>query len=190
MAGSDPKTALRQQQRRIRFNAVTANPQAITQAATTALPPLLRSGSHLGLYWPIGAEPDLRPLVQPLINAGVAIALPAVVEGELTYRPWQPGSALSPDACGIPAPISAPALPPSALALLLAPALGFDRHGIRLGYGGGWFDRLRSAPSWRAVPALAVLPAACLCELVPRDPWDIPFNGWLDEQGLHRLDAV
>jgi 5-formyltetrahydrofolate cyclo-ligase len=76
------------------------------------------------------------------------------------------------------------------MALLLAPALAFDRRGIRLGYGGGWFDRLRSDPAWRQVPALAVLPVACLQEALPTDPWDVPFHGWLDEQGVHWLQPV
>ena len=68
------------------------------------------------------------------------------------------------------------------------PALALDPHsGIRLGSGGGWYDRLRADPSWRAVPALAVLPAACVLADLPRDPWDVPFAGWLDETGLHWL---
>jgi len=33
------------------------------------------------------------------------------------------------------------------------------------------------------VPALAVLPAACLAPSLPADPWDVPFTGWLDETG-------
>jgi 5-formyltetrahydrofolate cyclo-ligase len=58
-----------------------------------------------------------------------------------------------------------------------------DQRGIRLGSGGGWYDRLRADPAWRQVPALAVLPAACLAPSLPADPWDVPFNGWLDETG-------
>jgi 5-formyltetrahydrofolate cyclo-ligase len=76
------------------------------------------------------------------------------------------------------------------LGLLLAPALAFDQRGFRLGYGGGWFDRLRSDPRWGAIPALAVLPAACLAATLPVDTWDVPFQGWLDEQGIHWLQAV
>ena len=76
---------------------------------------------------------------------------------------------------------------PDALGLLLVPALAMDRRGIRLGYGGGWYDRLRAEPAWRTVPALAVLPAACVVEALPRDGWDVPFAGWLDERGLHRI---
>ncbi len=80
-------------------------------------------------------------------------------------------------------------LSPTALGLLLVPALAIDRQGIRLGYGGGWYDRLRADPAWRAVPALAVLPAACVVETLPRDGWDVPFAGWLDESGLHWING-
>jgi 5-formyltetrahydrofolate cyclo-ligase len=79
-------------------------------------------------------------------------------------------------------------LAPEALGLLLVPALAIDQAGIRLGSGGGWYDRLRADPAWRAVPALAVLPAACVCAQLPRDKWDVPFAGWLDERGVTWLE--
>ena len=89
-----------------------------------------------------------------------------------------------------PPPASGWELSPHALALLLVPALAFDPHsGIRLGYGGGWYDRLRADPAWRAVPALVVLPAACLKANLPQEPWDVPFQGWLDEHGVHSWDG-
>jgi 5-formyltetrahydrofolate cyclo-ligase len=75
-------------------------------------------------------------------------------------------------------------MPAQALGLLLVPALACDGAGIRLGYGGGWYDRLRADPSWAQVPALAVLPRGCRVGQLPRDPWDVPLQGWLDEEGL------
>ena len=142
-----------------------------------------RPGEHVGLCWPLADEPDLRPWLQ---NLARPLALPAVAGGRLVYRPWRPGHPLQPDDCGIPSPVAAgPPLQPQQLALLLVPALAVDRRGVRLGYGGGWYDRLRADPAWRPVPALVVLPAACVCDLLPDDPWDVRFDGWLDEQGCH-----
>jgi 5-formyltetrahydrofolate cyclo-ligase len=33
-----------------------------------------------------------------------------------------------------------------------------------------------------------VVPAACVVPRLPRDPWDVPFPGWLAETGLHWAD--
>lgn len=143
---------------------------------------------RLGVYWPLAGEPDLRPPLMGSSGWCRQLALPAIADGRLQYRPWQPGDRLGADACGIPAPLErAGRLEADALALLLVPALAIDRQGVRLGYGGGWYDRLRSQKDWRQVPALAVLPSGCLCEQLPRDPWDVPLDGWLTELGVHWL---
>ena len=174
------KPQLRQHYRRLRREAMAAAQPGIARAARAALPALVPVGQRLGCYWPIGSEPDLRS-----VAATLDCALPVVEGDSLLYRPWQSGEMLDPDGCGIPAPTAAPALEPEALALLLVPALALDLRGIRLGSGGGWYDRLRAVPAWRRVRALAVLPAACLTSELPRDSWDVPFDGWLDEHGLH-----
>jgi 5-formyltetrahydrofolate cyclo-ligase len=182
------KAELRQQFRSLRRLLLPAA-EAELQRQANALESLLGAEQHLGLYWPLNGEADLRGMAdQP--NLHQRLALPRVEAGALTYRSWQPGDALSPDDTGIQSPAKGAGLQAQELGLLLAPALAFDASGIRLGYGGGWFDRLRSDPSWRNVLALAVLPAGCLVPALPRDEWDVPFNGWLDEQGLHWLQAV
>lgn len=142
-------------------------------------------GGDLGLYWPLGGEPDLRPLAQAWAGR---LALPAVAGAALVYRAWVPGDPLADDACGIPAPLG-PHRPPETMALLLVPALAVAPCGLRLGSGGGWYDRLRADPLWAAVPALAVLPAACTGVALPSDPWDIPFDGWIDERDCHLTEA-
>jgi 5-formyltetrahydrofolate cyclo-ligase len=180
------KAKLRQQLRQRRLELMTTAEAPLQALALEQLPPRIPPGRHLGLYWPLAGEADLRPLAACPSLAG-RIALPRVQGGQMHYHRWQPGDSLSPDDTAIQAPVTGPALRPEQLALLLAPALAFDRHGIRLGYGGGWFDRLRADPAWRAIPAVAVLPRGCLLEALPRDPWDVPFQGWLDETGLHGL---
>jgi 5-formyltetrahydrofolate cyclo-ligase len=167
---------------------MAAAPGAIAAMAVHALPPLLRrrrsSGRHLGLYWPLPGEADL--LSSAAAFAGdTPIALPATTAGgAMVYRPWRPGMALEPDASGIPAPGDA-AIPLAAgdLALLLVPALAFDDRAHRLGYGGGFYDRLRRHSDWRRVPALVVAPEICHLGRLPVDPWDVPFDGWLTDRG-------
>jgi 5-formyltetrahydrofolate cyclo-ligase len=194
---SEPATkdSLRRHYRRLRRDSLAAALPALQSAGCRELPALLPPGRRLGLYWPVGSEADLRPLAALLPDR---LALPAIrpwsagpaagVKGEqrLVYLPWSPGQPLADDGCGIPAPLegSAP-LAAGALGLLLVPALAMDAEGLRLGSGGGWYDRLRSDAAWGAVPALAVLPAACVALSLPRDPWDVAFDGWLDEGGLH-----
>ena len=145
----------------------------------------------IGIYWPLADEVDLRGLRQ---RSPVALPV-ADGEGGLTYRRWaSDGSTsqiLKPDGCGIPAPAAGRTLQPDELACLLVPALAIDRRGVRLGYGGGYYDRLRQQTPWRAVQALVVLPSACITDMpLPQDPWDITFDGWISEKGPGRALAT
>ena len=184
------KASLRRHFRPLRQSLLESVEAAIVAQARRHIPALVPAGRALGLYWPLPGEVDLRGL-ETLLPGG--LALPAIVPAgaggdlgaRLVFRPWRGGEPLEPDGCRIPAPLAgAGELPAQALGLLLVPALACDGAGIRLGYGGGWYDRLRADPSWAQVPALAVLPRGCRVGQLPRDPWDVPLQGWLDEEGL------
>lgn len=184
------KTALRARFRVLRQERLGVLQDKLNQSGPALLAAMparcLDSGHRIGLTWPLPGEPDLRGWLR---STGRPLALPAATADGLLYRPWSADARLIPDACGIPAPPpEAGVLQPQALAVLLLPALALDRQGFRLGSGGGWYDRLRAADAWRAVPAAAVLPAACVVDCLPRDPWDVPLDGWLDETGWHWLD--
>jgi 5-formyltetrahydrofolate cyclo-ligase len=100
----------------------------------------------LGAYWPHRDEYDPMPLAAWHAGRDGDIALPAVVMRcqPLEYRPWTPDTPMAPGrfSFGIPEPVNGPAVLPD---LLLVPLLGFDAHGYRLGYGGGYFDRTLAA---------------------------------------------
>ena len=141
----------------------------------------------IGLYWPLPGEVDLRPLRGDLLaEFGLRTALPiADGKGQMTYGCWTEAPLVK-DACGILAPARQSVLKAEELSLLLVPALAVDRMGLRLGYGGGYYDRLRSRAGWCDVPALLVLPGACVSQKpLPNDPWDRPFEGWVCENGFH-----
>ncbi len=185
-----PKKELRRALKQRRLALHPSYAPSLQRQAIQQLPRLLPEGKALGLYWPLPGEVDLRSLAD-LTALADRIALPCITGGELRYRRWSPSDPTAKDETGIPAPTSAESnLKAEQIGLLLAPALAFDQAGIRLGYGGGWFDRLRQQSPWNQVPALAVVARGCLVEQLPADPWDVSFPGWLDEEGIHWRDGV
>lgn len=96
--------------------------------------------SSLGVYWPIRSEPDLRPLYATLQARGVELALPTVDDDQqpLRFLAWRQGDALIEDRFGVAVPAQQTVVLPAAL---LIPCVGFNPHCIRLGYGGGFYDR-------------------------------------------------
>lgn len=101
---------------------------------------LVNGCDTLGFYWPFKGELDLRPLVHDLMQEGVTVALPVVVEKNhpVEFWTWWPGMRLLRGIWSIPIPAKRLPVRPETL---VVPLLGFDAAGYRLGYGGGYYDR-------------------------------------------------
>ena len=101
----------------------------------------------LGVYWPIRGEPDLRHAYDAIARQGTQLALPIVVGADLPLRfaAWSPNEPTEAGPMNVPVPA-----PPHRIVIpdaLLIPCVGFNRKRIRLGYGGGFYDRtLARAP--------------------------------------------
>jgi 5-formyltetrahydrofolate cyclo-ligase len=81
-------------------------------------------------------------------------------------------------------PPTAPPADLTRLNLVLVPCVAADRQKYRLGYGGGFYDRwLPTRPSPQC-PTVGVLFAAALQEDLPHDPWDVPLDYLVTEEGL------
>ena len=104
-----------------------------------------RHETSIGAYWPIKGEFDPLPALYRWTEGapdGVTrrIGLPRVdrESGSLRWHLWFPGCPMEPDAYDIPKPKGTEALAPE---LLVVPCLGYGPGGVRLGYGGGFFER-------------------------------------------------
>ncbi len=140
-------------------------------------------GRVLAAYWPIKGEPDLRPLLAELDEAGVLLALPVVETraAPLVFRRWTPRTRMVPGFWSIPVPPpDAPALNPS---ITLAPLLGGDGDGYRLGYGGGYFDRTLAALAPRPFTLGVGLQGAMLATIFPQ-PHDVRLDAIVTEAGV------
>jgi 5-formyltetrahydrofolate cyclo-ligase len=94
----------------------------------------------VGAYWPIRREFNPLPLLQQLIDTGVRVALPSILQknAPLEFRLWRPGDRLAVGVYDIPYPAEGEAVTPDTLVI---PLVGYDLAGYRLGYGGGYYDR-------------------------------------------------
>ncbi len=132
-------------------------------------------------YFSIRQEPDLSSL----FTVPKIWGFPRCVGKSLSLHVWSPQSPLQTGAYAIPEPPSdAPMLEPEQVELLLVPAIACDTRGYRLGYGGGFYDRLLAAPVWAQKPTIGIVFESARLRHLPNDPWDQPLTAICTEAGL------
>ena len=134
-------------------------------------------------YFSSRQEPDLSPL---FVTAKVW-GFPRCVGKTLVWHTWSP-HALQPlpvGAYGIPEPHpDAPVLAPEQVDLLLVPAIACDTRGYRLGYGGGFYDRLLASPDWTTKPTIGIVFDQAYLPALPDDDWDRSLTAICTEKGF------
>lgn len=140
----------------------------------------------IGAYWPIRGEFDPLGVLAAWLEerAGRSVGLPVIdpVTDAMTFRGWWPGCPMTKDRYGIPMPDATPVVVPQ---LLLVPCVGFGPGGVRLGYGGGYYDRTLGAmrPEDRPATLGIAFGHGHLPELAAL-AHDIPLGAILTEDGL------
>lgn len=175
MNPTTPKAELRQQliaaRRALTPEAKAAADQRIVN---NALAWLVRNEVRiLGGYLAIAGEPDLSALYTALPSHGITLAMPVVLERHqpLVFVHWQPGDPLAKDASGTMAPSArGNYLQPDTV---LAPCIGYTEQNLRLGFGGGYFDRTLGQQSRPRAVGIAYAFAKVSFDA---EPHDIPLD--------------
>ena len=141
--------------------------------AVLDLPETQMAGT-VAAYWSIGAEPDTHGLLFGLWKRGSYVLLPLLLpDGDLDWASYEGPDSLRPGPRGLLEPAE-PARGVGAVCsadLVLVPALAVDRSGLRLGRGGGSYDRALARVGAQ-VPTVALLYDPELLERVPAGPHD------------------
>lgn len=168
----EAKLALRRQILAVR----DAMPAAVRDAASEAIAagirrlPAFASARAVLLTLPFRNEWNTLPLVRAALADGKTVAMPRVDVGtrmlELHALRDAERDVVASDQ-GIPEPRpECPRVAREAIDFVLVPGVAFDREGRRLGYGGGYYDRLLPLLS----PAAPRVAGAFEVQLVPRVP--------------------
>lgn len=123
----------------------------------------------------IGNEVLLGPLIEGMWAAGKRVALPRIVDDDLELRLVDARTELVEGAFSVPEPpADAKLVRPEEVQLVLVPALAVDPRGYRIGYGGGYYDRL--LPRLEHACACVVAYDFQLVSEVPQLPFDVPVD--------------
>jgi 5-formyltetrahydrofolate cyclo-ligase len=146
-------------------------------------------GAVVSAFVAIGEEADPAPLIELLRGKGHPIALPRVVrKGEkLAFHLYEPGAKLIPGVFGLSQP--GKDWPEAVPDVLIVPLLAFDARGMRLGYGGGFYDRtLTDLRASRNVLAVGFAFAGQEVADVPHRDGDEPLDWVVTETGARRIE--
>ena len=149
-----------------------------------------RTDTVIGAYWPIKGEFDPLPALHRWKEDGELqsgpqrkrIGLPVVnkLHKTMTFHAWYPGCPMEEDAYGILKPKDTELVVPT---LLFVPCVGYAAGGYRLGYGGGFYDRMLSTLEPKPFTVGLGFTQGYLDDFVP-ETHDMPLDAILNDNGV------
>jgi len=192
-SSEDPKTAQKKALRRVLLEQRQALPDRLLRA--DMLQDVMRiwlvgrPETVIGAYWPIKGEFDPLPALHRWKEDGELIdqpqlrriGLPVVNKADMSMRfhAWYPGCPMEEDAYGIPKPKDTEVIVPT---LLFSPCVGYAPGGYRLGYGGGFYDRMMATLHPKPYVVGLGFAAGFVEDLEPQSH-DVPLDAILNEYG-------
>ncbi len=175
------KTRARNAAKMIRFGLASEEPRG-SVGLLKYWPSTKRKNGIVAGYLPLQSEIDARPLMRALADAGHELALPCIKRKThpLEFRRYGFGDKLRGGAYNTREPLrSAELVEPD---IVLLPLLAFARNGMRLGYGGGFYDRtLAALRSKKPIFACGLAFAGQEVPVLPTDEFDQKLDGVLTE---------
>ena len=138
--------------------------------------PLWEQAGTVFCFVPMPGEPDLTPVLEAALAQGKRLLVPRVRGARMEPVAVTRLDELAPGAYGIREPAGGTAADPETLGadtLALIPCLAAGPNGVRLGRGGGYYDRFLA--HYKGVRRLAYPPALRLPNL-PAESWDARFG--------------
>ena len=133
-------------------------------------------------YAPLGSEISPLLAMEEARAVGAIVAFPAFANPAKRFR-FLAGDPSAGGPFGILQP--KPTAPPVEPDVILVPLIAVDGCGTRLGRGKGHYDRVLAPLRRKGARLIGVgWPLQRLTEEIPRDPWDVPMDGFASPEGV------
>ncbi len=178
------KRALRLEQKELRARCNGHESTTICTHIVNGLFELVPQLRTVGIYFPLNTEVDVLPAAQLLSQRGIVTALPVLQpDKSLIYARWRVEDPAEFDKNNVPRPFGA--LKPEVPQAILVPLLAFDKRGMRLGYGGGSYDRYLAEQRQQGhILAMGVAYEQQHLDRVPTQAHDMPLDVIVTQQGV------
>lgn len=125
-------------------------------------------------YLPYNQEVRTVAMLQRALEDGKRVAVPKCYGDEMRFIYLDDLSKVEKGYCGIPEPVEDGPVASDPTALVLMPGLAFTKEGLRMGYGGGFYDKfLASEPGH---PTLALCYDFQMVDYIPTEDYDVPVD--------------
>lgn len=156
---------------------------------------LYRRAQRIAFYFSQGNEVSLELLMHHAWSSGKQVFLPILglrFHGQLWFVPCQADTPLYKNRFGIAEPVHATherRTPLRSLDLILMPLVAYDRHGNRLGMGGGFYDKTLAAlqagkKTWSRPKRIGIAYNMQGVDSIPGEHWDVPLDAVVTESGI------
>lgn len=137
-----------------------------------ALGAAISAKGPIAVYLASKEEIDLADFITAALSFGCAVVAPRWNGTDYELVRLQDFATLVKGPHGILEPPAGPAVRPEDVRAWLVPGLAFTKDGGRLGYGGGWYDRLLCRAA-KQTPKIGIAYGFQLVDELPTEPHDI-----------------
>lgn len=182
----DLRTLLLAKRNQLLPSQVAEKSKSITNLVLKYFP--LSSSERVFLYLPIRKEVNTWYLIENYWKNKIEVFLPCCKEefGLMHFYKLEDKKQLQTGKFNIPEPrtdICTPYLgtPPR---IIFLPGVGFDWNRYRLGYGGGYYDRLLAKDDFKSTLKIGLAYHFQIVNKLPKDKWDRPVDVIITEKGI------
>jgi 5-formyltetrahydrofolate cyclo-ligase len=154
--------------------------------------PMFAAGKRVALYLPFDGETDTAELLAAARARGVRVFVPVISDkrhGRLRFYPLEGATTAGTFGIAVPRRMARP-IAAQWLNLIVAPLVGVDAKGRRLGMGGGYYDRAlafrRRRRCWKGPRVVGFAFDCQRADLEFADPWDVRLSSLATESGLQQ----